>query len=50
LIEQRTLSVLDQGSTVKIIPTSSGHPSNNSPTPEILEEYWHIFDQMNNNQ
>jgi len=50
VIEKRTTSVLDQGSAVKIIPASSGHPKNNSPTPEIPKEYWYIFDQMANNQ
>lgn len=50
MIEQRTPSVPDQGSAVRIIPASSGHPRKNSSTLEILEEYWYIFDQMANNQ
>lgn len=49
VIEQRTPSILDQGSVVKIISTPSRYPRNNSLALEILEGYWHIFDQMANN-
>ena len=49
VIDQRTPSIPDQGSVVKIIPTLSGHLRDNSPAPEIPEGYWHIFDQMANN-
>jgi len=47
VVQQGTLIIPDQGSTVKLIPTPSIHPRNNSL--EILEGYWHIFDQMANN-
>ena len=51
LVEQRTPSIQDQGSVVKIIlQVSSSPPQNKSPAPEILEGYWHIFYQMANNQ
>ena len=49
VIEQRTPTVPDQGSAIKIIPTPSRHPRDNSLAPKILEGYWHIFDQMDNN-
>lgn len=50
IVEQRTPSILDQGSVVKIIlKVSSSSPRNRALAPEIPEEYWHIFDQMANN-
>lgn len=47
VIQQGTPSIPDRGSVVKLIPTPSNHPRNNSQ--EIPEGYWHIFDQMANN-
>jgi len=49
VIKQRTTSIPNQGSAIKIIPTPSRHPRDNSLAPEISEGYWHIFDQMANN-
>lgn len=49
VIEKMTPSIPDKGSVVKIIPTPSRHPRDNSLTLEISEGYWHIFDQMANN-
>lgn len=48
VVQHGTLIILDQGSVVKVIPTPSTQPRNNSL--EIPEGYWHIFDQMAQNQ
>ena len=48
VVQQGTLIILDQVSVVKLIPTPSSHPRNNSL--EIPKGYWHIFDQMAQNQ
>ena len=48
IIQQGTLIILDQGSVVKVIPTPSSQPRNNSL--EIPEVYSQIFDQMAQNQ
>ena len=48
ILQQGTLIIPDQGSVIMVIPTPSSQPRNNSL--EIPEGYWHIFDQMAQNQ
>jgi len=48
IVQQGTFIIPDQGSVVKAIPTPSSLPRNNSL--EIPKGYWHIFDQMAQNQ